>query len=64
VTSDRVARDYLRRAEARRLMLETLWGAGVHADVVRESQDVVELVLKGRYGSWASIRPSAMTCMA
>jgi len=45
-------------------MLETLWGAGVHADVVRESQDVVELVLKGRYGSWASIRPSAMTCMA
>ena len=47
MTSDRVARDYLRRAAARRLMLETLRGAGAYADVVRESQDVVELVLKG-----------------
>jgi HEPN domain-containing protein len=31
----------------RRLALETLLGAGAYADVVRESQDVVELVLKG-----------------
>ncbi|MBI2527300.1 MAG: hypothetical protein HYV93_15105 [Candidatus Rokubacteria bacterium] len=33
-------------------MLDTLLGAGAYADVVRESQDVVELVLKGalRFG--------------
>ena len=47
MTSDRLARDYLRRVRARRLALDTLLGAAAHADVVRESQEVVELILKG-----------------
>lgn len=47
MTSDRIARDYLQRARARRLAIEALYGARAFADVVRESQDVVELVLKG-----------------
>jgi HEPN domain-containing protein len=47
VTSDRLARDYLQRAQARRRALETLLAAHAHADVVREAQEVVELVLKG-----------------
>jgi HEPN domain-containing protein len=42
-----MARDYLGRAEARRLALDALLRAGAHADVVRESQDVIELLLKG-----------------
>jgi HEPN domain-containing protein len=47
MTSDRLARDYLHRAGARRLALDALLAAEAHADVVRESQDVVELLLKG-----------------
>jgi HEPN domain-containing protein len=47
MTSDRIARDYLRRAAGRRQALDTLLASGLHADVVRESQDVVELILKG-----------------
>jgi hypothetical protein len=47
VTSDRLARDYLRRARARRRALDTLLVEAAHADVVRESQEVVELILKG-----------------
>ncbi len=47
MTSDRLARDYLRRARARRRALATLHAEAAHADVVRESQEVVELVLKG-----------------
>jgi HEPN domain-containing protein len=51
VRSDRLARDYLQRAQARRLALETLLAADAHADVVREAQEVVELILKGTLGS-------------
>jgi HEPN domain-containing protein len=47
VTSDRLARDYLHRARARRKALDALMGAAAHADVVRQSQDAVELLLKG-----------------
>ncbi len=47
MTSADLARDYLRRAEARRLALDTLMAASAHPDVVREGHDVVELVLKG-----------------
>jgi len=47
VTSAELARDYLRRAEARRLALDTLMASSAHPDVVREGHDVVELVLKG-----------------
>jgi HEPN domain-containing protein len=47
MTSDRMARDYLQRARARRIAVDALFTARGYADVVRESQDVVELVLKG-----------------
>jgi HEPN domain-containing protein len=47
MTSDGMARDYLHRARTRRIAIDALFGAGGHADVVRESQDLVELVLKG-----------------
>lgn len=47
MTSDRIARDYLRRARTRRLALETFVAAGVHGDVMRQAQEIVELVLKG-----------------
>jgi HEPN domain-containing protein len=47
MTSDQVARDYLTRARARWIALEALMSAGGYPDVVRESQDLVELVLKG-----------------
>ena len=40
MTSDRLARDYLRRARARRRALDTLLVEAAHADVVRESQEV------------------------
>jgi HEPN domain-containing protein len=46
VTFDEMARDYLRRAQARRKALDTLFTAAAYPDVVRESQDI-ELVLKG-----------------
>ena len=42
-----IARDYLVRARARREALGTLLAAHVHADVVREAHEVVELILKG-----------------
>lgn len=44
--SPRLAQDHLRRAEARLLALDTLFMAESWADVVRESQEVVELTLK------------------
>jgi len=47
MTSDRIARDYLEQAKARRIAVEALFGARAYAGVVRESHDVVELVLKG-----------------
>jgi HEPN domain-containing protein len=46
MTSDRFARDYLRRAQARRRALDTLLDSEAYPDAVRESQDLVELVLK------------------
>lgn len=42
-----LARDYLRRARVRLDALDVLFEAGSWADVVRESQEVVELTLKG-----------------
>lgn len=47
MTSDSLARDYLQRARTRRIAVEALLGAHGYADVVRESQDIVELVLEG-----------------
>jgi HEPN domain-containing protein len=42
-----LATDHLRRARARLLALDVLFDARSWADVVRESQEVVELALKG-----------------
>ena len=42
-----LARDHLRRATARLAALDVLYGAESWPDVVRESQEVVELALKG-----------------
>ena len=42
-----LARDYLRRSRARLATLPILIDQGSWADVVRESQEVVELTLKG-----------------
>jgi len=42
-----LARDYVRRAEIRLAVLDVLFDAESWADVVRESQEVVELALKG-----------------
>ena len=42
-----LAADHLKRAEARLLALDVLLSARSWADVVRESQEVVELALKG-----------------
>ena len=42
-----LARDYARRATARLYALDALFEAESWADVVRESQEVVELTLKG-----------------
>lgn len=39
--------DYVRRAKARLAALDALFAASSWADVVRESQEVVELALKG-----------------
>lgn len=47
MTSDAIARDYLARARVRRTALHALMNAGGYPDVVRQSQEVVELVLKG-----------------
>lgn len=42
-----LARDYLRRSEIRLRALVVLYDAESWADVVRESQEIVELTLKG-----------------
>lgn len=39
--------DYLRRSQARLKSIDTLFGESSWSDVVRESQEVVELCLKG-----------------
>jgi hypothetical protein len=46
VRNERLADDYLRRAASRILAIEVLLRERSWADVVRESQEVVELVLK------------------
>jgi HEPN domain-containing protein len=48
-----LAADYVQRAKIRLRVLDVLFDAGSWADVVRESQEVVELTLKGllrKYG--------------
>ena len=43
----KIAKDYLRKAEARRKAVAVLMDEKSYDDVVRESQEVVELILKG-----------------
>ena len=45
--SPELAQDYVRRAEARLRAIDVLFEQSSWADVVRESQEVVELALKG-----------------
>lgn len=47
MTNVRLGRGYVDRAQGRLAFLGQLRAAGLHADVVRESQEVVELALKG-----------------
>ena len=42
-----LAEEYLRKAKLRRLTLDLLRAHGGHDDVVRETQELVELLLKG-----------------
>ena len=54
--SPELGADYIRRATARLAALDALFTAQSWADVVRESQEVVELALKGML-RWAGIDP-------
>jgi HEPN domain-containing protein len=47
VTNVRLGESYIERARGRLPFLHQMQAAGLHADVVRESQEVVELALKG-----------------
>ena len=52
-----LALDYVRRAEVRTRALDVLFTAKSWADVVRESQEVVELALKGLLRSYGVEAP-------
>jgi HEPN domain-containing protein len=56
MTTDELARDYFRRAQVRRRVLDLLFEAGEYADVVREAQELVELAMKGML-RWIGIDP-------
>jgi hypothetical protein len=47
VTNIRLGQSLVERAQGRLPFLRQMQAAGLHADVVRESQEVVELALKG-----------------
>lgn len=47
MTSQSLARSYLRKAQGRLKALAVLRDEGDHSDVVREAQELVELALKG-----------------
>lgn len=52
-----LAADYVRRAQVRLRAIDVLFAAASWADVVRESQEVVELALKGLLRSCAVEAP-------
>ncbi len=56
MTTDELARDYFRRVQVRRRVLDLLFEAGEYADVVREAQELMELGMKGML-RWAGIDP-------
>ena len=47
MTSTALARSYFEKARKRRRALQTLFDDGAYSDVVREAQELVELLLKG-----------------
>ncbi len=47
MTNIRLGRSYIERARGRLPFVRQMRDAGLHADVVRESQEIVELALKG-----------------
>jgi HEPN domain-containing protein len=47
MTTHDLAKDYFKRAQMRFAALGTLLNEGAYPDVIRESQELVELVLKG-----------------
>jgi len=47
MTNDSLAKSYLMKAQARLKMLDVLFESEAYSDVVRESQEIVELALKG-----------------
>lgn len=57
MTNPKLARDYLSRAEKRLKAVALLFDEGAHADVVRESQEVVELLLKALLRSFGIAVP-------
>ena len=59
MTSDRLARDYLRRARLRREALDLLFRREGYADVICASQEVVELILKGGGSAAGPVRAVA-----
>lgn len=56
MTADELARSYFLRARKRWLALQTLMQAEAYPDVVREAQELVELVLKGML-RWVGVDP-------
>ena len=56
MTMDELARSYFQRAQKRLLALEVLMQAEAYPDVVREAQELVELVLKGML-RWIGLDP-------
>mgnify|MGYP005835448635 CR=1 FL=1 len=56
MTADELARSYFVRARKRWLALQTLMQAEAYPDVVREAQELVELVLKGML-RWVGVDP-------
>jgi HEPN domain-containing protein len=57
VTNPNLARDYLERSRKRLRAIETLLAEEAFADVVRESQEVVELLLKATLRSFGIAVP-------
>src|SRR5262245_11843484 len=47
MTNKTLAHDYFKRARVRLKVLALLQSQGAHADVIREAQEAVELILKG-----------------
>lgn len=56
MTADELARSDFLRAQKRWLALQTLMQADAYPDVVREAQELVELVLKGM-PRWVGVDP-------